>query len=48
MRPMLVTVIIALFPGQKPTVFRNIQLDEALSMVAGRRHYKLVFGPNHY
>lgn len=44
MKPiMLVTVIINLFPGKGPTIFRNIPVDDALRMISHYTNYRLVF-----
>jgi hypothetical protein len=40
---MLVTVIINLFPGKGPTIFRNIPVDDALRMISHYTNYRLVF-----
>jgi hypothetical protein len=46
MRPVYVTVVLQLFPtSKKPTVFRNVPLEDALEMIAGKPKYRLIFNP---
>ena len=42
---MLVTVIVNLFPGKGPTIFRNIPVDDALRMISHYATYRLIFAP---